>query len=168
MKPPHTALDDAAAIQLELAADEQASAKIITLGYRCAGWNFLVCHGVMAEVLSMPKISPVPRSPSHCWGICNIRGNITPVFDLSEKLTGQSDFQLRDNFYILLQGSSANRIGLVINQIPKSMQLEQGQLIGRSSHLPDGLNEYVQNVYRQGQDIWHELDVEGLLKAVQA
>jgi purine-binding chemotaxis protein CheW len=120
----------------------------------------------MAEVLPLPKINPVPRSPDYCWGICNIRGNITPVFDLSEKIAGQSEFKPRDTFYVLLQGNSANQVGIVINRIPKSMQFEQDQLIGQSSYLPEGLNEYVNNVYRQDEEIWHELDVEDLLKAV--
>lgn len=166
MKPPHNALDDAAAIQFELEASEQENTRVITLGYPCAGWNFLVRTGVMAEVLPLPKINPVPRSPSYCWGICNIRGNITPVFDLSEKLAGQSEFKPRDTFYVLLQGSATSQVGIVINRIPKSMQFEQDQIIGQSSYLPEGLNEYVQNVYRQDEEIWHELDVESLLKAV--
>ena len=166
MKSPYTALDDAAAIQFELDAGSQEHAKVITLGYQCAGWNFLVREGVMAEVLPLPKVNPVPRSPSYCWGICNIRGNITPVFDLSEKLSGQSDFKLRDTFYVLLQGSGTSQIGIVINRIPKSMQFDQSQAIGQSSYLPDELNECIKNVYRHDEEIWHELDVENLLKAI--
>lgn len=165
MKSPHAALGDAAAMQLEIEEQGLSSEKIITLGYQCAGWNFLVRHGVMAEILPLPRINPVPRSPSYCWGICNIRGNITPVFDLSEKLTGESEFNARDSFYILLQGEAASRVGIVINKIPMSMQLNREQLIGQASHLPDSLNEFVVNVYRQEEDIWHELDVESLLKA---
>ena len=127
----------------------------------------LVCNGVMAEVLPLPKVNPVPRSPGYCWGICNIRGNIIPVFDLSEKLTGQSEFKPRDVFYVLLQGNSNSQVGIVINQIPKSMQFERQQIMGQSSYLPEDLNEYVKNVYRQDEEVWHELDVEGLLKAVK-
>jgi len=88
------------------------------------------------------------------------------VFDLSEKLSGQSDYSPRETFYVLLQGNTSSQIGIVINRIPKSMQFEQGQAIGQSSYLPEGLNEHVQNVYRQDEEIWHELDVESLLKAV--
>lgn len=165
MKSPHNALEDAASIPFDLAANEQVDAKIITLGYQCADWNFLVCHAVMAEVLPLPKINPVPRSPSYCWGICNIRGNITPVFDLSEKLTGESEFKPRDNFYILLQGSANNSIGIVINKIPKSMHFEQAQLIVPPSYLPENLNEYIQDNYCQNEEVWHELDVVDLFKA---
>jgi len=40
MKPPYTALDDAAAIQFELEADDQEHARIITLGLPVCGLEF--------------------------------------------------------------------------------------------------------------------------------
>jgi hypothetical protein len=45
MKSPHNALDGAAAIQFELEASAQENSRVITLGYQCAGWNFLVRNG---------------------------------------------------------------------------------------------------------------------------
>lgn len=164
MQDPHAALNDAAAIQLQQ-QEKNIDQRITTLGYHCAGWNFLVCNGVMAEVLPLPKLNTVPRSPNYCWGICNIRGNITPVFDLSEKLTGSSEFQARDTFYVLLQGKGANRVGIVVNRIPRSMHFNSTNKAAQVSHLPEELHEYVKDIYLQENDVWHELDIASLLKA---
>jgi len=166
VKTPHETLTEAAVIELKVQDNTgEDQGRFITLGYHCAEWSFLVCNGVMAEVLPLPKINSVPRSPSYCWGVCNIRGNIVSVFDLSERITGQSEFERRDRLYVLLQGDVSSQVGVVVRDIPKSMRFSISQQVQQASHVPDELAPYMKGVYREQEVVWHELDILGLLKA---
>jgi len=33
------------------------------------------------EIVRLPDITPIPRSPDYVAGICNLRGNVLPVID---------------------------------------------------------------------------------------
>lgn len=44
------------------------------------------------EVLTIPKITRIPRMPEYMRGVCNVRGSVVPVLDIKQKFgLGQTE-----------------------------------------------------------------------------
>lgn len=160
---PREVLAQAAAASIDIQQDAARYDTSVTLAYHCAGWGFLVPHGVRAEVLPLGKIGLVPRAPRHCLGLSNVRGSVVPIFSL-DLLLGQEPERNSRNQYFLLHDSPTGAVGVLVNEIPRSVQLSAQDQVHSVSHLPEQLEPHVRNVYRYREEIWHELDVESLLK----
>ena len=54
--------------------------------FSISGDTYAVTVDVLAEILILQKIFPVPTTPSHVVGIINLRGNIVPIVDIRPAL----------------------------------------------------------------------------------
>lgn len=55
------------------------------LSFVLDGKHFAVNVAKVIEILEVPKITSVPRSPSYLKGVINLRGNVLPVIDTRVK-----------------------------------------------------------------------------------
>lgn len=72
------------------------------LGVQIAGQNWLVDMSDISEVLSLPRLTPVPLSKGWFLGVANVRGNLYGIVDLASYLQMGA-----------ASGSAANRVLLL-------------------------------------------------------
>lgn len=58
-----------------------------------------VCH--VREVLTVPKVTRIPRMPEYMKGVVNIRGSVVPILDLKQKF-GMGDTQMTSDTAIIV------------------------------------------------------------------
>lgn len=59
---------------------------VILVPFAVAGARFAISARYVREVLPLPAVTPVPRTPSHLVGVIDLRGQLLPVFDLANLL----------------------------------------------------------------------------------
>lgn len=58
-----------------------------------------VCH--VREVLTVPRVTKIPRMPEYMKGVVNIRGSVVPILDLKQKF-GMGDTQTTKDLAIIV------------------------------------------------------------------
>lgn len=82
----------------------------ISLGKETYGVNILSVQ----EIIGIPSISKLPRSPEHVLGVMNLRGMVVPVIDLRKK------FNMPDNLrepVIVVVRVGSKIIGAVVDEV---------------------------------------------------
>ncbi len=96
------------------------------------------------EVIKIPKIKPVPHSPSHMKGVMNLRGQIITVFDLRAKL-GLPAHSSDAPGLILVVDTDHGSIGALVDSVESVQEIPQSEIAESSSgrepvaKLPTGL-----------------------------
>lgn len=90
------------------------------------------------EVLSLTRITKVPRMPDFMMGIINLRGKVVPVLDLTKKF-GLGDTETTENTAIIvtmiaktgIDGKSEElTIGMLSNSVQKVITIEPNDIQG--------------------------------------
>jgi purine-binding chemotaxis protein CheW len=88
------------------------------------------------EVLTLSKITKVPRMPEHMMGIINLRGRVVPILDLSRKF-GLGETPVTENTGIIVtavqspgaEGTSEElTIGILSNEVQKVITIETAEI----------------------------------------
>ena len=116
-----------------------------------------------SEVVEMPLLFRLPGAPTGIKGLTNRHGRVVPVIDLSVLFGHQHDMATK--VWLLVCGRGDEAVGLVIDSLPerKKFALEDEISISEVSHP---IASFAKAAYRQGQDVWIDLDTEALFASV--
>ena len=125
-------------------------------GYQIGNFHFVLRESVIPELLINPDIYPMPLSPSWMVGLINVRGNIVPVLDISEKIIGRIGRQ--DKQHVLLINKSAGAVAILIDFIPEAISIDMSP----SDSIAEiaGMEQFTNGAYFSEKGIWYEFDVE--------
>ncbi len=168
--PPDVVSDDVKSIQLET-----------RYGVHMGELNMLIPEQGGSEVLLQPPVFNIPHTPLFFLGVCNIRGNIVPIYDLflayvlkrANEQTNDDDQEHRvpdrrsrsRQKRILILGSGEQSIGLAIELLPIVVPVtEETQRINELQPLPDRLMKFVLGGYVIDNRHWYEIDFLNLIK----
>jgi chemotaxis signal transduction protein len=132
----------------------------IRYGYRIGQMGFLVGDGIISEVITNPVIHPLPRHSEYLQGVINQRGKIVPVFDLYGLF--EDNARERDTQTVLVLGQGNNTAGLLIDDLPRTMQVTDEPCA--TLELPEVAADYVKPLFTINHRPWSELDFQGLLR----
>jgi purine-binding chemotaxis protein CheW len=68
---------------IEVLPEEKRSVCLFTLGEG----TYAIPVELLTEIIISQKIFPVPSTPSHVFGVINLRGNIVPIVDIRPALS---------------------------------------------------------------------------------
>jgi purine-binding chemotaxis protein CheW len=71
-----------------------------------------VCN--VREVLTVPKVTRIPRMPEYMKGVVNIRGSVVPILDLKQKF-GMGDTQMTSDTAIIVVEIQFGGDGEILN-----------------------------------------------------
>ena len=94
-------------------------------------YNFVVNADCFCEVMVDTSIAALPNSPDLLVGLCNIRGVLTPVYQLHKTLSAA--IPKKNIIFCLGKGDKA--IGLLVDSLPASLNLRADEII------PDGIKK---------------------------
>jgi len=88
-----------------------------------AGEKMTLPLSKITEVVALPRLTPVPRTPEHFRGLMNLRGAIIPVVDLRTKLGKEAKID-RETTVLVLSGTgvivdSVERVGQAGGAFPE-------------------------------------------------
>ncbi|MNK86395.1 Chemotaxis protein CheW [compost metagenome] len=84
--------------------------------------EFAVDIGVVQEIVRMPEITKVPRSPAFVEGVVNLRGKIIPVVDLRKRfLLPASEATKSTRIVIVTLGGRT--VGMIVDAVSEVLRL---------------------------------------------
>jgi len=74
------------------------------------------------EIVRMPKVTPIPRSPDYVSGVCNLRGGVLPVIDTRIRFAMESHEKTEDTRLLVVESGGINA-GLVVDNMREVMRM---------------------------------------------
>lgn len=125
-------------------------------GFKISDIGFLISSETACEVLKNFLVYPIPKTKQWMHGLVNLRGNLTPVYDM-QVLLGLSDKEMiHDNLLIIDKGQES--VGVLIDSLPQPCDISDWKEISCTPKLPAALSECVTNAYSTEDVLWLELD----------
>ncbi|MEO8331988.1 MAG: chemotaxis protein CheW [Gallionella sp.] len=154
-------IDTEIAARLLLEAD--AARLIHRRGFRSGDLRLLVQMDAASEVAEMPQLFRLPGAPPGIIGLVNRHGRVMPVMDLSVLFGTQQEHP--SNAWLLTCGRGDAAVGLIIDSLPekKKFALEDEISLAGVTHP---IAAFAKAAYREGQDIWVDVDFEEFFAAV--
>jgi purine-binding chemotaxis protein CheW len=106
------------------------------LTFKLADELYAINVANIKEVLSVPKLTKVPRMPDFMSGIINLRGSVVPVLDLCKKFAlGETSFTVDTGIIVteidtVHEDGSVERliIGIFSDEVQKVVTIEPGDI----------------------------------------
>ncbi|HHY47660.1 MAG TPA: chemotaxis protein CheW, partial [Firmicutes bacterium] len=103
--------------------------------------------GAVREIVTMQKVTRVPRVPEYIEGIINLRGNVIPVIDLRKKLALPVREHTKDTRIVVVEVASET-VGLVVDSVSEVMRVPKSSIEPRSSLIGDLESDPVEGIVR--------------------
>ncbi len=84
--------------------------------------EFGVEIGKVKEIVRLPDIIPIPRSPDYVSGICNLRGNVLPVIDTRTRFSMKQQ-EATDHTRLLVLDSGGSQTSLIVDSVREVMRM---------------------------------------------
>jgi purine-binding chemotaxis protein CheW len=81
--------------------------------------------GDVKEIIRTGDITQIPDSPEFIAGVINVRGNIIPVFDLSEMFFLAEG---EESKHIIVTEQGENTFGLMVDGVTEVLRVEEGEI----------------------------------------
>ena len=100
------------------------------LAFVMHGENYAISISNVREVLSVPKMTHIPRMPDFMRGVINLRGSVVPVVDLRLKFGLGTTSQTNDTAIIVTElpdfdgNGSALRMGILADAVTKVFTID--------------------------------------------
>lgn len=128
--------------------------------------NYAIPLLLVREVVSIPEITPIPKSPSHFLGIMNLRGEIISVVDLRKKLKIEVKKDKEEVVVIVAIGEK--NIGLIVDSINKVLAFSSDEVSEMPEVEGQVNNHFVSGVYRKENSLTILLDISKALEIKEA
>ncbi|HPY95792.1 MAG TPA: chemotaxis protein CheW [Candidatus Cloacimonadota bacterium] len=80
------------------------------------------------QIIAIPDITPIPKTPDFVKGVINLRGKIIPVIDLRKKIHLPSEDYTDRTSIVIIKVESGNReifIGTIVDKVLEVMDISQ-------------------------------------------
>lgn len=114
---------------------------------------------VVREIVAVLPLSPIPNSPRYCLGLCSVRNEYIPIFDLEVKFDlkisqeHQEEAKRESNVdargYLILTPPGQHTFGIAIDRILRVFSLKRTEVVRPSLSLMGSLSlEYIAGVVK--------------------
>lgn len=152
-----------AEIAARLLAEADSARHIHRRGFRVGQLSLLVKLDMSSEVAELPLVYRLPGAPHGVKGITNRHGRVIPVVDLSYFFGFQNHHVA--NQWLLVCGRGDAAVGIVIDSLPERKFFLQNDAISLLD-VASPMASYAKAAYRQGGEVWIDLDAEVFFEAV--
>jgi twitching motility protein PilI len=145
-----------------LPRQEQSENEWSGIGFRLGQLYLVAPLGEVAEILTPPRLSRVPRTKSWVCGIANVRGNLMPIMDLLAYLHDRPASMHRRS-RILVVNHEGVYSGLVVDAVLGLRHFRDEQ---RCDELPgedESIHQYMKHGFRVGDEHWGVFSVHALV-----
>lgn len=110
------------------------------------------------EVISVPSVTPIPRSPNYFLGIMNLRGNIISILDLRKKLSIdplENDSQVA----VVIMDFQHFLLGIVVDSIDRVVHAEEAEFKDVPIAQQKADAKYIEGVLEKGDSLIVRLNI---------
>jgi len=121
---------------------------------------------VVSEVIDALPMCTIPNAPPWLYSMANLRGNITPIFNLAD-IFGYKNLTTIEHKKILIIGEKDQAVGIHIDEVPFRVTLTDNDEVDVLADLPQKLSPHIRKCYEQSNTIWIDWDVFGFFNTLK-
>lgn len=133
------------------------------LAFILTGETYAVALTRIREILSLPPITAVPRSPNEVLGVCSVRGLLVTVIDLRKRLRLEEQKLTRRARILLVESDSGEVVGLLVDEVKQVIRLAEGEIEVAQTVLGGDLSEHVVGIGRPAGNLVILLDLGSIV-----
>jgi len=130
-------------------------------GYRIGNERFVVSEGVTSEVLENNTIFPLPLTDRLLSGLINLRGNLIPVYDLSDSNTWVNPTPYKHR--VLVLKNAEGEVGVKIDDLPKPIRGKIYAGVQDKKIEKFVWNDHITNILSAEGKLWYEMNCHTFL-----
>jgi len=150
-------------IAARLLAEADYARYIHRRGFCIGELKLLVGMDTVSEVVEMPPLFRLPGAPTGVRGLANRHGRVVPVLDILTLFDSANEQSKRA--WLLVYGRGEDAVGLIIDSLPDRRKFVQNDEISPGD-IAHPIATYAKAAYREGQEIWVDLDMEALFASI--
>lgn len=105
------------------------------------------------EIMRIPVLTRIPKSPSHVAGVINLRGKIVSILDLSS-LFGMKCKEQDDASRIIIIENEGLMAGIIVDSVSNVLNLDTVNMEKTPDMINSGVGaEYIEGVGKIGDEI---------------
>jgi len=162
--------DESLAIPVDGYAEDDENAergKKRFFGFKLDEIQLLLDVDVRSEVINDAVITSVPMMPSYISGLCNVRGNLVPVYDMYEKLGLNTSLPKMGKRKILVLDVDENMAGIEIQEMITSLQFDEQDIQQDVYSENDKVNQFITYCYAEDGNHWFGFDYKKMFEIVK-
>ncbi len=157
-------LDTAATLPGPMAKIVAHGSSELRQGFRIGELQLMIRYEDSSELSEMAAMHRLPNAPDWFCGIANLRGKLTPVFDLARYLGVGLGTDAKRMLLVLARGADAT--GVVIDGLPERLRWA-ADAEHDAGAAPQRLAPHVRGAAILGEQLWFDLDTQSLLGEIE-
>ncbi|MCZ6616850.1 MAG: chemotaxis protein CheW [Gammaproteobacteria bacterium] len=133
------------------------------LGYQVGGVRLVSRMGEIDEILTVPRLAPLPVVKSWVLGVTNVRGRLMPVIDLHDYL-GMTKTLPKSQWRVLVVDADNLVAGLLVEQSLGIQHFLEDSFEETTGEGIEPLKPYVRGAFRHGGRLFYETDLKSILR----
>jgi twitching motility protein PilI len=134
------------------------------IGFRIGQRRLVSNYEAVAEILTVPQITPVPGAHSWMLGVANVRSSLLPVVDLKQFLEGARSVLHEGHQKVMVLRQPGGDVAVTIDELYGQRSFMDEQQIE-----PEGLADgryagFIDRAYRVADDVWGVFSLDRLVR----
>lgn len=118
------------------------------------------------EVIVLPEITPMPKTPAHMKGVINLRGQIIPIIDLRLTLNMEEVEYDKQTCVIIVKVQVANiekDVGFIVDCVSEVFEIETANIEAPPSYGEKLNDDFLKGIGKVKNKIVMLLDIEKVI-----
>lgn len=146
--------------QLAQQADEHREVVVFSVTDETYGVDI---HQVR-EIIRVPDVTRVPRTPEFVEGVVNLRGSVIPVLDLRKRFGFEPKNSDNDQRIVVLEMDDQT-VGMIVDSVSEVLRINISAIDSPSPYVVSVDSQYIEGIAKVGDSLVILLDVNRVLSA---
>ncbi len=148
----------------EAATDRAVQDQAQLVVFQLAGEYYAVDIHQVREIIRVPDITRVPRTPDFVEGVINLRGNVIPIIDLRKRF-GLRASDANDETRIVVVELEDKTLGAIVDAVTEVLRIDGRAIEPPSPYIVNVDTQYITGIARLDERLIILLDVGRVLSA---
>ena len=134
------------------------------IGYRIGRHRLVSAYEAVAEIITVPQITPVPGAQPWMLGVANVRSNLLPVVDLKQFLEGARSVIHEGHQKVMVLRQPGGDVAVTIDELYGQRSFMEEQLVEAEGVAEGRYSGLIERAYQVAEDVWGVFSLDRLVR----
>lgn len=134
------------------------------IGYRIGRHRLVSNYEAVAEIITVPQITPVPGAQPWMLGVANVRSNLLPVVDLKQFLEGARSVIHEGHQKVMVLRQPGGDVAVTIDELYGQRSFMEDQLVEAEGVADGRYAGLIERAYQVAEDVWGVFSLDRLVR----
>jgi len=134
-------------------------------GFLLGGEILFFENTLKREFFEKIEIKKIPLMEKFILGLCNVRGNLVPVYDLAGKYNLESSDKKQES-KVLVISYGEDMVGFAMNQMLIPIDFYEEDILETDTSIHTNFSEFIEKSFLINNQTWHQIDHSNLFESL--